>query len=65
VLIDGWMPRQTRDMLIQSARRHLKAINLSGIAVPTIAAGTVGPDSRALGAASLPLSERYLTDSAG
>lgn len=62
VLIDGWIPGHVRARLVQETRRALKALNLSGIENPDIREGTIGQDARSLGAASLPLSERYLVD---
>ena len=37
-------------------------LDLAGIDVPVIREGTVGADARALGAAAIPLSQRYLID---
>ncbi len=62
VLIDGWMPASIRQRLVRETERALGAFNLTSIDVPTIREGSIGPDARALGAASLPLSERYLVD---
>jgi hypothetical protein len=38
------------------------ALDLDGIDPPVIREGTLGPDARALGAAAIPLSQRYLID---
>ena len=64
VLIDGWLPEQVRQDLVDSVQAELGRMNLSGLPHPTVMSGTVGPDARALGAASLPLSQRYLVDTA-
>lgn len=64
VLIDGWLPPETRHRLVEGTRAALDAINLAGILPPEVLEGSVGPDARALGAASLPLSERFLATSA-
>ena len=64
VLIDGWLPPETRHRLVECTRAALDAINLAGILPPEVLEGSVGPDARALGAASLPLSERFLATSA-
>ncbi len=61
-LIDGWMPAAVRDALAERVREEVAEINLTGIEPPRVATGTVGPDARALGAASLPLSESFLVD---
>jgi predicted NBD/HSP70 family sugar kinase len=59
-LIDGWLPAPLRAALVRETAARLGRINLAGIAAPEVRAGTVGPDARVLGAASLPLSERFL-----
>ncbi len=60
VLIDGWLPRDIRRRLVEATQARLAALDLAGIQAPKVREGSVGPDARALGAASLPLSERFL-----
>lgn len=62
MVIDGWMPAEARQRLVEAAATALARIDTTGIAVPRIGAGTVGPDARTLGAASIPLSMRFLVD---
>lgn len=62
VLIDGWMPVAVRAELVQRTRGALLGLDLAGIEPPVIREGTVGADARALGAAAIPLSQRYLID---
>lgn len=62
VMIDGWMPETVRDALVQSTRTKAALLNTAGIELPDIREGTIGSDARALGAASLPLSEKFLVD---
>jgi len=62
VLIDGWLPASLRQRLVEAAQARLDRMNLAGIEAPTVREGTIGPDARALGAASLPLSERFLIE---
>ncbi|SPH23750.1 N-acetylglucosamine repressor [Defluviimonas aquaemixtae] len=62
VMIDGWIPEDLRARLVERTRAVLYKVNLAGITPPEIREGTIGPDARALGAASLPLSERFLMD---
>ena len=64
VKVDGWIPAHVRDDLVAGIERHLDHQNLTGLVRPEILPGSVGPDARALGAASLPLSERFLVDAA-
>nr|WP_084794828.1 ROK family transcriptional regulator [Pseudoponticoccus marisrubri] len=60
VRLDGWLPRPVLDRLIAATRDALSRQNLSGLMEPVIVAGGAGPDARALGAASLPLTARYM-----
>jgi predicted NBD/HSP70 family sugar kinase len=62
VMIDGWLPATLRQRLVEVTRARLGAMNLAGIEAPDIREGTIGPDARVLGAASLPLSERFLVE---
>ena len=62
IRIDGWMPVQVRDRLIQETEVCLSRANMTGLECPRVEAGNVGPDARALGAASLPLSGKYLVE---
>lgn len=62
VLIDGWMPGSVRAELTARTRAALHQLDLSGIDPPVIREGTVGADARSLGAAAIPLSQRYLID---
>lgn len=62
VLIDGWIPAAVRRSIVDATRKGLAELNLVGIDVPDISEGTVGPNARALGGASLPLSDRFLLD---
>jgi len=62
VLIDGWMPVSVRAEMVRRTRAALMGLDLAGIEPPVIREGTVGADARALGAAAIPLSQRYLID---
>ena len=62
VRIDGWLPESVRADLVRGTAERLVAMKIAGIDLPTIRAGTIGSDARSLGAASLPLSERFLLD---
>ena len=63
ILIDGWMPSSLRADLVTATRERLASANMTGLNMPDLREGTIGPDARALGAASLPLSHRFLLDS--
>lgn len=62
VLIDGWIPGDLRAALVVETAARLDRFDLTGLTRPDIRAGSIGPDARAVGAASLPLSERFLID---
>lgn len=62
VLIDGWLPDALREDLVTATARHLDRFDLTGLTRPAIRPGTIGPDARTLGAAALPLSERFLVN---
>lgn len=59
-VIDGWMPERIRARIVDMVRRALGRIDFEGIVVPDVREGTVGFHARAIGGASLPLSERFL-----
>jgi predicted NBD/HSP70 family sugar kinase len=59
-MIDGWMPASARAKLVQAVRVAIAAIDVEGLRIPAVREGTVGIHARALGGASLPLSERFL-----
>lgn len=62
VLIDGWMPVEVRAEVVRRTEAAFYRLDLSGVDPPAIRAGTVGAEARALGAAAIPLSQRYLID---
>ena len=62
VLIDGWMPEEMRAELVRRAKEEVSQISVNGIEKPMVLEGSIGSDARALGAASLPLSKRFLVE---
>ncbi|MDP4033435.1 MAG: ROK family transcriptional regulator [Pseudorhodobacter sp.] len=62
VLIDGWMPVSIRAEITRQTDAALHRLDLAGIIAPVIREGTVGAQARSLGAAAIPLSQRYLLD---
>ncbi len=63
-IIDGWMPAAVRSGLVDRVRSALSRIDVEGLRTPAVREGTVGIHARALGGASLPLSERFLVGAA-
>lgn len=62
VRIDGWLPHGLRADLVAAVEAAMAQVDMSGLTLPVVEPGHIGPDARALGAASLPLSERFLID---
>ena len=62
VVLDGWLPEDLRADLVNRTQAQLDARPLPGIETPRLRPGTIGPDARTLGAASLPLTHRFLVD---
>jgi predicted NBD/HSP70 family sugar kinase len=62
VMIDGWMPTTIRAEITRRTHAALHALDLDGIDPPVIREGSLGAQARALGAAAIPLSQRYLID---
>lgn len=60
VMVDGWLPAHVRHRLTDLIQKYLMDLDLSGLNPPSIREGTIGANARALGAASLPLSKRFL-----
>ena len=62
VLIDGWRPVSGRAEVTRRTAAALLRLDLSGVTAPMVREGTVGAQARSLGAAAIPLSQRYLID---
>ena len=62
VVIDGWMPTSVRAEITKLTEAAFNRLDLAGIDPPQIREGTVGAQARSLGAAAIPLSQRYLMD---
>lgn len=65
VLIEGWMPATLRARLTAATAAAFARLDQSGITAPAIREGTVGPQARVLGAAAIPLSQRFMIDASG
>ena len=61
-IVDGGFPEPVREKLVAEIGRQIQDIDTRGIVLPQICAGSIGPRSRAVGGASLPLFARYLID---
>lgn len=62
VMIDGWMPPAVRARITERTRVALEQLDLAGVSLPQVREGTVGAHARSMGAAAIPLSQRYLID---
>jgi predicted NBD/HSP70 family sugar kinase len=63
-VVDGWMPLDVRARLVAAIREEIPKLDAEGLRLPEIREGTVGHHARALGGASLPLTERFLIGAA-
>lgn len=61
-IIDGGVPTEIRERIVAEIRHRARGFDLQGLELPEILPGTLGNIARALGAASLPLFDRYLID---
>ena len=62
-VLDGAIPTDVKERMVTACNRELKNMNLQGLVIaPEIVAGIVGTDARAIGAAWLPLFNRYFLD---
>lgn len=61
-IIDGWLPENVRRRIVEATRIELSRLDLQGLNAPEIVEGKVGVHAKAMGAACLPLSNRYLFD---
>ncbi|MFC3613343.1 ROK family transcriptional regulator [Lutimaribacter marinistellae] len=62
VLVDGSMPDAVRAELVSQIEHEVASLVTAGVSAPRIAQGSIGYDAKVLGAASLPLSERFLVE---
>ena len=62
VVVDGLLPPPWRARLTAGLETAMGAFNLSGLSPTLIAAGSIGPMARVLGAAMLPLEARFSPD---
>ncbi|MDE0113852.1 MAG: ROK family protein, partial [Albidovulum sp.] len=60
--VDGWLSSEVKTRLVEFANQKIKTMALAGIDTPQIREGAIGSEARSLGAASLPLSDRFLVD---
>lgn len=61
VMIDGWLPPRVRDLLVAQVSSDLEWLDFTGLDRPKVVSGTIGKGARAMGAASQPLLDRFLT----
>lgn len=62
ILIDGGFPAHVRDELVARVRRYVATQDTRGLLVPSIEAGSIGANARALGAACGPIRAHFLLD---
>ena len=59
-IVDGWMPLAVRGRLVEKTRARMASLESEGVMLPLVQEGKVGRHARAIGGASLPLSDRFL-----
>ena len=62
IVIDGLLPPAWRERMTQRVAQAIDGFNRSGLSPVRIVAGSIGPMARVLGAAMLPLEERFSPD---
>lgn len=62
VMIDGWLPASWRHDLAGAVRASIARLDFAGLDLPAVIEGSVGHLARTLGAASIPLSQRFLVE---
>ncbi|MEZ5751099.1 MAG: ROK family transcriptional regulator [Paracoccaceae bacterium] len=62
VVIDGWMPETVRARLVRRTQEALAQMDFAGLEDLALIEGTLGAEARPMGAASLPLTDRFLID---
>ena len=62
VVVDGACPESVKSRLVSAMEKALDDIDLQGLNRPQIYPGLVGANARSLGAATLPITSRYLLD---
>ncbi len=62
IVIDGNLPRDLVAQLVEKVRKHLGASVPSGVFVPEVLVGNIGPDARAIGGAILPFYSNFSPD---
>lgn len=60
--IDGAIPEPVRKRLVKATAHALSRLELPGLECPEVLEGSIGQGAKALGAACLPLFEKYLID---
>lgn len=64
-IIDGWLPADVRARLVAAVKAAVARMDLQGLSPFQIVEGVAGPHARSIGAASLPLSARFLIERDG
>jgi len=62
IMIDGWVPARIRAELTERVRLTLASFDTAGVEPFAVRQGTIGAHARSLGAAAIPLSQRFLID---
>ena len=61
-IIDGAMPDSVRAGIVERTRAAMATLDLQGLTPVTLRAGTIGPNARAIGGATLPFLANFARD---
>lgn len=62
VMVDGWLPADWRADLVKAVQDEVERLDFSGLNLPAVIEGSIGRLARTMGAASIPLAQKYLLD---
>ncbi len=62
VLIDGALPVDVREKLVEAVRARIVTMESRGLILPSVEAGAIGANARAIGAACGPVISQFLLD---
>ncbi|WP_343685114.1 ROK family transcriptional regulator [Asticcacaulis sp.] len=62
IIIDGSVPKRVRDLIVERTVEQMKTRPTTGLSAFELTAGSLGYSARVIGAASLPMQERFAED---
>lgn len=62
IIVDGSVPKRVRDLIVDRTVEHIRTRPTTGLSTFELTAGSLGYSARVIGAASLPMQERFAED---